>query len=345
MNKQENPKVTVLMPVYNGEKYLKESIDSILNQSYSNFEFLIINDGSTDKTDEIINLYTDERIKYINDNANWGLVKRLNFGIKKAKGEYIVRMDDDDISLPDRIATQVAFMDLNPQVGICGTWSRTFGDNIKSWDTKYPIRHSEIKAHFLLSTAISHPTAIFRKAFFTEFKLEFSEEAKHYEDYQLFNNALDHFQFANIPQILFEYRINPTQISSMYSKEQSIGATTVRKQILKKINISPSEEEIKIHMSIATENYEKNKEYISNISKWLSKIYIANKQIHYYENSALRSIFYKHWLNICILNQELGFQAIYWHFQNSMFRLKLDRSILRFLIKSFIVGIKQALNI
>ena len=94
--------ISVLMPVYNVEKYLQEAIESILNQTYSNFEFLIINDGSSDKSGEIINSYNDSRIVYLQNNKNKGLVYTLNYGISLAKGEYIARMDGDDISLPDR---------------------------------------------------------------------------------------------------------------------------------------------------------------------------------------------------------------------------------------------------
>ena len=115
-----NPKVTVLMPVYNCEKYLRESIESILNQTFKDFEFLIINDGSSDKSAEIVESYNDNRINFVQNEKNIGLAASLNRGLDIAKGEYIARMDADDISLPERLEKQVRFMETNPQIGICG---------------------------------------------------------------------------------------------------------------------------------------------------------------------------------------------------------------------------------
>ena len=119
--------VTVLMPVYNGEMYLREAIDSILHQTFTDFEFLIINDGSTDNSETIILSYDDSRIRYEKNDSNLKLIATLNKGIELAKGKYIVRMDADDISIPDRIEKQVAFLEKNPDVGICGSWFTAFG--------------------------------------------------------------------------------------------------------------------------------------------------------------------------------------------------------------------------
>ena len=115
------PAVSVVMPVYNGEKYLRESIDSILNQTYTDYEFIIVNDGSNDKTEEIILSYNDNRIRYIKNEKNLQIVKSLNRGIELAKGRYIARMDADDISLPRRFEKQITFMENNLEIGVCGT--------------------------------------------------------------------------------------------------------------------------------------------------------------------------------------------------------------------------------
>ncbi len=118
--KMKNPKVTVLMSVYNGEKYLQEAIDSILGQTFKDFEFLIINDGSTDKTAEILESYNDPRIRIINNEKNIGLTKSLNKGLKLARGKYIARQDADDISLPERLKTQMLAMEKGRQNGVIG---------------------------------------------------------------------------------------------------------------------------------------------------------------------------------------------------------------------------------
>ena len=129
--------VSVILPVFNGEKFLTESINSILNQSFKKFELIVINDGSTDNSYEYIKKFKDTRLSVINNDKNIGLSNSLNKGILVAKGKYIARMDQDDISLPDRLKKQVAFMDDNPGIGVCGTWLQTFG-GIKKTVCKSP---------------------------------------------------------------------------------------------------------------------------------------------------------------------------------------------------------------
>lgn len=118
------------MPVYNAQEYIREAIDSILNQTFSDFEFIIINDGSTDNSVEIIKNYNDPRIVLVDNTENKGLVSVLNQGLQLAQGEYIARMDADDISLPNRFMEQVNYLDKHPQVGILGAWFHIFGDKI-----------------------------------------------------------------------------------------------------------------------------------------------------------------------------------------------------------------------
>ncbi|MDQ3072975.1 MAG: glycosyltransferase family 2 protein, partial [Bacteroidota bacterium] len=120
--KRSGPLVTVLTSVYNGEEYLREAIESILNQSFTDYEFLIVNDGSTDKTAEILAGYFDPRIRIIHNNKNKGLSFSLNSGLEASFGVYVARQDADDISLRDRLRKQVDFMEKNPQIHVCGTW-------------------------------------------------------------------------------------------------------------------------------------------------------------------------------------------------------------------------------
>jgi glycosyltransferase involved in cell wall biosynthesis len=143
-----SPYVTVLMPVYNTEMYLKEAIDSILNQTFRDFEFIVINDGSTDSTSDIIESYSDPRIIYLQNEKNLGVATSLNKGLSIAKGTYIARMDGDDVSRCDRLEKQVAFMDANPEIGVCGTWLETIGDRNEVWSP--PRNHDQIIVGMLL---------------------------------------------------------------------------------------------------------------------------------------------------------------------------------------------------
>ena len=121
------PKVTILMPAYNASLYIKESIESMLNQSFSDFELLIINDGSKDNTSEVVKSIVDERIRLVENEQNLGLANTLNKGMKLAKGEYLARMDADDLSTPNRLQTQVDYLDSHPDVILCSMAMHQFG--------------------------------------------------------------------------------------------------------------------------------------------------------------------------------------------------------------------------
>ena len=121
MSEAVQPKISVVMPAYNAENYIREAIDSILAQTFRDFEFLIIDDGSTDHTVEIIRSYSDSRIRLYQNERNMGVAATLNRGLDLARGEYIARMDADDISLPERFAKQAAYMDAHPDVAVCGS--------------------------------------------------------------------------------------------------------------------------------------------------------------------------------------------------------------------------------
>ena len=154
-----HPLVTVLMAVYNGEKYLREAIESILDQTYTNFEFLIINDGSSDRTEEIILSYNDKRIRYIKNEQNLKLIASLNKGLDLAKGEFIARMDADDISLPERLEKQINFLEKHPEIGLLGSWVRTLGLT-NNRNIIFKQGHNTIRIQLLFNNFFHHPSVV-----------------------------------------------------------------------------------------------------------------------------------------------------------------------------------------
>ena len=125
--------VSILMPVYNAEPYLSEAIQSMLNQTYTDFELIILDDCSTDRSADVVQTFSDTRIVYHRNDVNYGLANNLNTGIKLAKGKYIARMDGDDISLPERIERQMQFLSIHPEVDLVGCWLKLFGDRDEVW--------------------------------------------------------------------------------------------------------------------------------------------------------------------------------------------------------------------
>ncbi|MDX2256951.1 MAG: glycosyltransferase [Pseudanabaenaceae cyanobacterium bins.39] len=219
------PKVTVLMPVYNGEKYLREAIDSILNQTFQDFEFLIMNDGSSDRSLEIIRSYNDNRIKLFDSDQNKGHVYHLNYGIDIASGKYIVRMDADDISLPSRIEKQVTFMDNNPDIGVCGTWYEIIDSNVCC---KNPVDDVSIRLSLLTNSALGHPTVILRSKVLSDFNLHYDPLLVPAEDYWFWVNLSRYSKLANLPEILLQYRVHSNQISSSRKSDQQQKAQLIR---------------------------------------------------------------------------------------------------------------------
>lgn len=208
----KNPKISVIMPVYNAGKYLREAIDSILNQTFSDFEFLIYNDGSTDDSDEIIKSYIDPRIKYAKIKKNAGYVVLLNKGIEEARGEFIARMDADDISLPFRFEEQLKFMKENDEIGICGSWIEQFGNH--SAIVNLPSTNLDINTSLFYGTPFSHPSVMIRGSVLRDNNLFYDNHYLFAEDYELFERMSLFTQAANITKVLLKYRLHGTQVST-----------------------------------------------------------------------------------------------------------------------------------
>ncbi len=219
--------ISVVMPVYNAEKYVIEAVESILNQSYSDFEFIIIDDCSTDSSYQILQSYVtkDHRIKLFKNEINSKLPKTLNFGISQATGKYIARMDADDIALPERFAKQVAFMEANPKIGVCGTWLKVFNENIKSIQSErcYPCDPEILKLNMLfVECSIAHPSVMIRRSVFYNNQPYEQEYIAKAEDYELWCRLIRRgVLFANLPEFLLYYRVTPSQISQVYSQNLS----------------------------------------------------------------------------------------------------------------------------
>jgi glycosyltransferase involved in cell wall biosynthesis len=230
----DTPKITVLMPVYNCELYIQQAVESILNQSYVDFELLIIDDASKDQTVSIIKMYDDSRIQLIEKPLNTGYTNSLNYGLTIARGEYIARMDGDDISLPERFAKQVAFLDANPEVVLCGTSYKILGNDKH---ISIPENHEEIKLYLLKGNCIAHPTVMLRKKVLDEFSMVYDTTKEPSEDYDLWVRLLSFGKLHNLQTVLLEYRIYNTQVSRKRAEEQKKNEMLTRFQLFNHLDI------------------------------------------------------------------------------------------------------------
>lgn len=231
-----NPEISVLMSVYNGEKYLKEAIKSVLTQTFEDFEFLIINDGSTDKSEDIIESFKDSRIRLINNEKNEGLIFSLNKGLKIAMGKYIARLDCDDISLPQRLEKQYRFLEKNSEISLLGSWAELINENGSKIGTRkeLPLDYYSIKFHLFYGNPLMHSSIFFRKEIIG--KLEgYDEKYKYAEDYELYTRLVKKYKIINLPEVLIKFRIHNKSIGQV-SETKKIQEETCQKIIFNYIN-------------------------------------------------------------------------------------------------------------
>ena len=303
------PRVTVLMPVFNGARYLREAIESILNQTFTDFEFLIINDGSTDDSGAIISSYNDPRIIIVSQSENLGLISCLNRGLELAKGEYIVRMDADDFCLPGRIERQVSFMAEHPEVGICGVWYWEFGKGTGAV-MRCPVEHDSIMCGTLFNPVVGHPSVIFRTSCFRMNNLRYDPVYRHAEDYALWAQALKCCRFANLGEVLLLYRVHENQVTQNSAEIQMQSAGRVRYNLLQELGLCPDNEEFEIHqmLSALTRPIVFKFEQLSadcqleKIDAWLCKLKKANDMTGVYPEPLFSKMLIERWIGVCYLN-------------------------------------------
>ena len=234
----ERPKVSLIMKVYNGEKYLSAAIDSILSQTYKDYELLIIDDGSTDGSVDIVKGYTDERIRFLQNEHNMGLCKTQNRAMGEARGEYIAIMDCDDISYPDRFARQVAYLDEHPDTVMCGSYRKNIIDDVES--DFLPVREytSETLKFSLCfgNMFFTHSSIMFRGDVCRDNGLMYGP-AKLAEDYQFIIRISQYGKIALLPDILIAYRIYSQSTSNVRKQELTNQAVEIRKDYVKSLGL------------------------------------------------------------------------------------------------------------
>lgn len=239
-SRNTTPKITVLLPVYNCELYVQIAVESILNQSYTHFELLIIDDASTDATVSIIKKLNDSRIQLIEKSVNSGYTHSLNYGLQIAKGEYIARMDGDDISFPERFAKQITYLEANPDVVVCGTTYKIVGNEKQ---IRLPENHEAIKIGLLWGNCISHPSVMIRKKTVDDFSITYDTSKEPAEDYDMWVRLLSIGKLHNLQEVLLEYRLYANQVSRKRAETQKDNDVKIKFQLLHYLNIKWDDQE------------------------------------------------------------------------------------------------------
>jgi len=315
-------RVSVVMPVYNAEAFLPEALQSLCEQSFGDFEVVVVNDGSTDRSGGIIAEWSerDRRIRCI-DQENTGIIGALNRGIAEARGEYVARMDADDVSEPQRLERQVRVLDEYPEVTVCGGWIRTFGEGSgnlygEGEIVRHPSDAALVKATMLLRCAVAHPTVVMRRSLFEQDVggggLSYLVGYEHCEDYALWARVLDRgrrgelHRIVSIPEVVLRYRVHPGQISEVHRNHQERIADRVRSEMLVRWGFVPSGQELSEHSDVSRDRIAATAEGVVAADRWLHELVRRNERLGVFDRDALCSVLCGRWVKVLKLAKRVG---------------------------------------
>jgi glycosyltransferase involved in cell wall biosynthesis len=291
-----NPVISVVMPVYNSGQLLNLAIESILDQTYTDYEFIIINDGSTDNTESVILSYTDRRIKYFKNPANLGIVASLNKGIELAKARYLARMDADDISLPERFEKQLHFMESNPEIAACGSQAYYINiKGIKTGQSSLPINDNDIKAQLFFRNTFIHPTTFFKTKVVKE--IRYNPDYHYAEDYYLLAQISREYSIGNLNDPLLLYRVHDGNTTATKRNEMKMAHLKVLDyQISFFLNKKANTQFMAEFYALAEHDFQAyNLSVYICVLKLLLKTNIENKK---YDPQAFRRILHLNWYEL-----------------------------------------------
>lgn len=301
------PRISVLLPVYNGAAFLRTAIDSILGQTCADFELLILDDGSTDDSREIAASYADPRIRRVDNGQNLGLIATLNRGLELARGEFIARMDADDISLPRRLARQVAFLEGHPKVGLCGTWFERFSRR-GSLTVRMPEQHGPLRLFLLFDNPFLHSSIMLRRSLVERHGLRYDPAYPHSEDYELWARCAELTQLANLPDVLVRYRDHPANISHRFGREQDAANGAVRARLLRSLGLVASATDLARHHALAEMELREWTE-LAWARDWLDRILAIGGQRYGAPAMAVRPYLARLWYGCCGKAADQGWQT------------------------------------
>ncbi len=281
------PKISVIMPAYNAEKYIAEAIESILNQTFDDFEFIIIDDGSTDGTVCVVKGYSDKRILFYQNEHNMGVATTLNRGLGLATGEYIARMDSDDISLPERFEKQVCYMDEHPECAVLGAGIEMFV--AQRGQRTFSQAAEELKVDLLFGCCFAHPVVMLRARCFGKTGFRYDNDFNKMEDYDLWDRVSQEHDIAALPDILLQYRIHPSQVTQRPSEENKRQMRALKQRQLERLGISVSEGTASPYIAYCLGELETTEENVKALAAAFSLMEQRNKTTKIYDDEVLKN--------------------------------------------------------
>jgi glycosyltransferase involved in cell wall biosynthesis len=289
------PLVSVIMPAYNARPYLAEAVRSILRQTHTALELLAVDDGSDDGTAELLDALAreDPRLRVFH-RPHRGIVPALNEAVDHAAGEFIARMDADDLCRRRRLEAQVRFLLRHPDVDVCGTWIRSL-DERPPYVYRYETRHEAIRCDLLFGPMFPHGSAMFRADTLRDGENRFSERHPLAEDYDLWVRLTERARFATIPAILYGYRQHPAQATRRSDTANRESQLAIMRSLLAVLGLGNDEEALRFHASVARWTFARDSDEAERIHAWFLRILDANARAQRYPRDVLRGVLARRW--------------------------------------------------
>jgi len=298
--------VSIILPVYNQQDYIHECITSLLRQTYPHLEIIVINDYSDDASISIVKSFKDERIRIIDNPRNVGLAASVNRAIEQSRGEFLARMDADDIALPQRIEKQLQFFLTHKSISILGTAMQGFG--YSRYKHVFPETHEHCKARLLFNVCFGHPTVMFRREIFEDSRSFYDESLQQYsEEYDLWCRIVDRYSFANLPDTLLHYRtFPPGKKTTAESRRRQNSFNIRRSYILEQLGDLP-EDCFLTHDHVANLDAAADTHEFSRWLDWLTNLKSVNARINRFSSIALDKELAYRKMEMYYWNTHLGF--------------------------------------
>jgi glycosyltransferase involved in cell wall biosynthesis len=297
-----DPSVTVFIAVHNRARYVGDAIASVLGQDFTDFELLLIDDGSSDDSIAVIERFADPRIRLVRNDGNRGIPFTRSRGLELARGRYLAVLDSDDIMAPKRLVRQVAFLDRNPHIAIVGGWSREMDDGgrLKSGIKMLPLVPAELHARLLFRTCHHHASVMGRTAILRDYRYRADFPVS--SDFDLFTRVTERHRLANLPRVLLHRRIHAGRVTREHADLVKAMNMAVTGRQLDALGLDYTPEELELHFLIPRirKGTAVDRALLERISAWLERIPAADRDARIYDARALRAVAGQFWLLACL---------------------------------------------
>lgn len=292
------PKVTVLLPVHNAAEFLGESIPSILVQTFKDFELLVLDDGSTDASVEIVSGFADSRIRLERNPDNLGIAMTLNRGLDLAKGDYIARMDADDRACPERLARQAEYLDRHPQIGVLGSWVRLFGSQPPVVE-RQPVGADAVRAGLVFDNPLFHPTVMMRRSVLEEHGLRYDPFFSRTEDFELWSRLSRHCGLDNLPRVLVEMRAHGANITATTQDTMTPQTMALLQGHLDRISIAVDTEQAAWHHHVGRGRRMHDLDAVARAEEWIRTVARSGVESGFCSRQGMAAAAGMTWFRLC----------------------------------------------